>query len=172
MGWIGAIRAVERHLVWWQKDPRGIALMARLFHHAFAIRRHLPGRKGFLLIFTGAIGDMVSLSPVIRELSGQHPGVCIDMLVKGSAVGTMLKACPYLDGKLEFCIHEETNGKWWRMLAVLGKITWQRRYTTAVLTMGTGWLPQYRIWGLLLLYATGAKRRIAFFDECDPWRNA
>ena len=38
--------------------------------------------------------------------------------------------------------------------------------------MGTGWTPKYRIWGLLLLYISGARRRIAFLDECGVWQNA
>jgi ADP-heptose:LPS heptosyltransferase len=166
-----ARRAVARCLAWWQENPRGIALAAGVFHGVFAIRRCIPGPKGILLIFTGAVGDVVTLSPVIRELSRQHPGVSIDILVKGGAVGVMLRACPYLDRKVAFAIHEETACKWRRMLQALWPITRRRSYMTAVLTMGTGWLPPHRIWGLLLLYASGAKRRIAFADECDPWRN-
>lgn len=163
---------VTRLVAWSQEDPRGISLLARFLHRVFGIRQRLPGREGFLLIFTGAIGDMVSLSSVLRGLARQHPDIPICVMVKGSPTGSILKACPYVDQIVEFCLYENTPYKWWELLKALCKIVWRRRYATAVLTMGTGWVPQYRIWALLLLYATGARRRLAFRDECAPWWNA
>lgn len=163
---------ITRLVAWSQEDPRGISLLARFFHRVFGIRQRLPGRDGLLLIFTGAIGDMVSLSPVLRALAHQHPDTPICVTVKGSGTGSILKACPYVDQIVEFCLYETTPYKWWEVLKALCNIVWRRRYTTAVLTMGTGWLPQYRIWALLLLYASGARRRLAFRDESDLWRSA
>lgn len=161
-----------RFVTWSQEDPRAVSFIARLLHCVFGIRNGLQGREGFLLIFTGASGDMVSLSPAIRGLASQHPDTPVGIMVKGSGNGSILKACPYVDQIVEFCIYEDTRCKWWELLKALWRIVWRRRYATAVLTMGTGWVPQYRIWALLLLYATGARRRLAFRDECDPWRNA
>jgi len=163
---------VIRFVAWWQESPRGISVVARVLHFIFAVRRRLPGPKGILLIFTGAVGDMVSLSPVLRELARQHPEIHLGMMVKGAGTGVSVKGCPHIDRIVEFCIYEDTRFKWWEALKAICRITRRRQYETAILTMGTGWVPQYRVWGLLLLYASGAKRRIAFRDECAPWLSA
>lgn len=163
---------VMRFVTWSQEDPRAVSFLARLLHHAFRIRQRLPGREGILLIFTGAIGDMVSLSPAIRGLAQQHSDAPLGMIVKGSGTGSTLKACPYVDQVVELNIYEDTPFKWWELLKVLWRIAWRHKYTTAALTMGTGWMPHHRIWALLLLHATGTGRRLAFRDECAPWWNA
>ncbi len=162
---------IRQFTAWSQENPRAISLWAKLFHYAFAIRQHLPGRKGFLLIFTGGIGDLVSLTPALRGLARHHPGVPISFLVKGDMICDSLKACPYLTQVVPFHIYESTPCKWWELFKACWKMEWRHRYTTAILAMGTGWIPQYRIWALLLLYATGARRRLAFRDECDVWRH-
>ncbi len=131
-----------------------------------------PLRKGLLLIFTGAVGDLVSLSPAIRALARSHRNKTISVVVKGSTVGSILRYSPYVDKVIEFHVYERTTRKWWEVPRTLLQLCWSRRYSTAILTMGTGWIPQYRLWGLLLLYATGARRRIAFADECAPWKHA
>jgi ADP-heptose:LPS heptosyltransferase len=146
--------------------------MAQLFHRVLRMRNCLPGREGILLIFAGGIGDMVSLSPAIRGLARQQPELSLGILTKGAGVGDTLTSCPYVDRIAGFEVYEGTPYKWWEWLKALCRVAWRRRYTTAVLTIGTGWTQDHRIWGLLLLYATGARRRIAFSDECDPWRNA
>ncbi|MFH1741652.1 MAG: glycosyltransferase family 9 protein [bacterium] len=163
-------KRIESLCVWSQEDPGGMAKTAWFLHRFFAIRRMVPGRKGFLLIFTGAIGDLISLTPAIRALKRRHPKSPIGLIVKGSATGCVLEYCPYLSQIAEFHVYENTRFKWWELIKTLHRIIWRRRYSTAILTMGTGWVPQHRIWGLLLLYASGAKRRIAFSDEITGWK--
>lgn len=163
---------IVRFIKWSQENPKGISLIARLLHGIFATRNRFPGRKGLLLIFTGATGDMVSLSPALRGLASRCPEVPIGVMVKGAGTGVILKACPYVDQTVTFRVYEDTFCKWWEVLKALYRIAWRRRYTTAILIMGTGWVPHHRLWGLLLLHATGARRRIACSDECAPWLNA
>lgn len=165
-------RIATRVVAWSQEHPRGISLCARVLRRVCGICGRLSRREGLLLIFTGASGDMVSLSAALRELARQHPHLPIDILVKGKGSGSILKACPYVDRVVEFVVYEDTAYKWWEVLKALRKIVWRRRHATAILTMGTGWVPQYRIWALLLLYVSGARHRLAFRDECDPWWDA
>lgn len=157
---------------WSQARPWGMALLARLLHRVFCLHNHLPGREGLLLVFTGAVGDLVSLTPALRALAHEHPGVPLGLLVKGSGISDILKSCPFLDHLTDFQVHEPTRHKWWEVLKALRRMATRHRYTTAVLTMGTGWACECRIWGLVLLYVTGARRRIAFQEECTPWRSA
>ncbi len=146
--------------------------MARLLHGVFWLRNRLPGRKGFVLIFTGGIGDLVSFSPAIRALAQRHPKVPIRVLVKDAPVGVFLRSCPHVDAIVELDIYETTRQKWWHMFKALWRIAWRCGCKTTILTMGGGWIPEYRIWGLLLVYASGARRRIILRDECGPWQHA
>lgn len=146
--------------------------MARLLHGLFWLRNRLPGRKGFLLIFTGGIGDLVTLSPAIRGLARRHPKAPVSIIVKVPTVIALLESCPHIDQVVRLPLHETTRNNWWGILKTLCRATWRHGCGTAILGMGTGWIPQFRIWGLLLLYATAARRRIALCDECDVWWNA
>ncbi len=106
-----------------------------------------------LLIQISAIGDVILLTPALRDIRRRYPSAHFTM-VTSSINQQLLKHCPYLDETLMFNLKEcaKSPVKFFRFIQSLR----ERRFDLAI---------DFEHWprlSALLAYASGAKRRIGF----------
>ena len=127
----------------------------------YALRRAKRTRRKILIVRLDEIGDMVLMSPFLRELRHGCPQARITLVVK-PAVFNLVELCPYVD---EVLAYPRAAGRFapflhiWQAFSFARKNLWAKEFTLAIVprfdadaSYGAGWLA----------FFSGAKRRLGY----------
>lgn len=133
----------------------------------YAFQRKPAGQERIIVIRLDEIGDMVLLSPFLRELRRGRPEAEIILVVK-TAVYNLVELCPYVN---EVLAYPRPGGRWMRLKQITRAFAfardhlWRRSLTLAIVPRfdadagyGAGWLA----------FFSGAPRRIAYRARVLP----
>ena len=138
--------------------------------------RKAPGKeirfselRRVLVIRLDEIGDLVLMSPFLRELRRNLPEAWITLVVK-PGVFNLVEKCPYVH---EVLTYDWTAGKYtaaytrqWRALKLAREHLWPRQFDLAI-------LPRWDVdsyHGTILAYFSGARWRLGFSEKVSPWK--
>ena len=132
-------------------------------HHADLT---LSSLKNVLVIRLDEIGDVVLLSPFLRELRRNLPNAWITFVVKPE-VFNLVELCPYVDEILAYNPAVKSNlHRWvrhWRALRLAVGHLWQRRFDLAI-SPRRGEDTQS---ANFLAYFSGARMRVAYSEKLN-----
>ena len=151
------------------------AILEPLFRLA-GMRRSIaraPGSppKSVLIVQLADLGDVVLSGPFLRELRRHLPRARISLIVQPGLVN-IIERCPYVDEIISYdwrtirdwMIAFRGAPGWWRSsLRAARRTLWKRRFDLAVSLRRNNDPCQSA--ALILMYASGAARRVAYIDR-------
>jgi ADP-heptose:LPS heptosyltransferase len=127
--------------------------------------------RSVLVIRLDEIGDLVLMSPFLRELRRNLPQAWITLVVK-PALFNLVEKCPYVEEILTFdwtsTKHATSWFRHWRALKLAQKYLWSHRFDLAI-------LPRWDIdhyHGTMLAWFSGARRRLGWSANVNPWKQS
>jgi ADP-heptose:LPS heptosyltransferase len=121
--------------------------------------------NNILLIRLDEIGDVVMMSPLLRELRRNYPIAKITLVVKPQ-VYNLVELCPYVD---EVLIYKKVNYKFgfiWNIIKAFCfsmRYLWQRQYDLAI-------VPRWdddRYFASWIAFFSGAKQRVGYSEKVN-----
>jgi len=151
------------------------AALEPLFHLA-GMRRSVTGASGqrprsVLVVQLADLGDVVLSGPFLRELRRHLPRARISLVVQPGLVN-IVERCPYVDEIIPYnwrtikdwmIAFRGAPGWWWSSLRAARRTLWKRRFDLAVSLRRNNDPCQSA--ALILMYASGAARRVAYIDR-------
>jgi ADP-heptose:LPS heptosyltransferase/glycosyltransferase involved in cell wall biosynthesis len=140
------------------------------FRRAFAGGSR-PGPRSVLVVQLADLGDVILSSPFLRELRRHLPRARIALVVQPALVN-IVERCPYVDEIVPYDWRTVADWMtafrgapgWWRSsLRLASRRLWRRRFDLAVSLRRNNDPCQSA--ALILMYASGAARRVAYIDR-------
>jgi heptosyltransferase-2 len=136
----------------------------------------MPQPRQVLVVQLADLGDIILTSPFLRELRRFLPGTRIVLAVQPS-MADLLKYCPYIDGLVAYDWRTVRNWQtafkgnarwWWKSLWTMRRSFWKDRFDTAISLRWNN--DPCQAASLILMYASGASRRVAYVDEANDFK--
>lgn len=166
------LKKLVKELIFWPTCPavvRAIAepILCRAGRFPRSEEIQLSDLRRVLVIRLDEIGDMVLMSPFLRELRRNLPQALITLVLK-PGVFNLVEKCPYVQEVLTFdCMPGKFVAPYvrhWRALNLARQHLWPRRFDLAILPRWDADLCH----GTTLAYFSGARRRLGWSENVCP----
>lgn len=146
--------------------PESVVAIGELSFRLAGLRKKdktVNGVKRILIVRLDEIGDLVLLSPFLRELRNNESTGQITLIVKPE-VYNLVELCPYVDEVLTYQWGDVGKYRYlelhWRALKLAYRYLWQRRLDLAI---APRWDVDY-YHALFLTYFSGASKRVGYSE--------
>ncbi len=132
--------------------------------------------RSVLVVQLADLGDVVLTSPFLRELRRFLPGAKI-VLVVHPGMSAFVENCPYIDELHDFDWRAIKGWRtafrgdvrwWWKAFGLARRSLWKHHFDTAISLRWNNDACQAA--SVTLMYASGARRRIAYIDAADDFK--
>jgi ADP-heptose:LPS heptosyltransferase len=165
-----AVRMIDRRTRW-ITSPKGTrALAGPLLYGDVKTRTSdilVQDARSILVVRLDGIGDLVLMSPFLRELRRLNPNAWITLVV-GPPLVNLVELCPLVSEVLTFEPHQRFGKlvRHIRALRLAGAHLWQRQFDLAL-------LPRWDVdhyHSAFVAYLSGAVCRVGYSENVTPWK--